>query len=99
MSKAEEKWLDVVLASDGDDKGHAAFVNKYDLDGFPYVVSELVGRSFGVGKLPYAVFIDEEGTISSMGLINSREHLESLFVAKKHGISSIQEYMKKSQQA
>ena len=63
--------------------------------GFPYVVSELLVKSYGVSKLPYAVLIDEQGKIASMGIVNSREHLESLFEAKEHKVASIQEYMKK----
>ena len=60
---------------------------------FPYVVSEHLGRSYGVAKLPYAVLIDEAGKLSSTGLVNTREHLESLFVAKETGVSSIQQYL------
>ncbi|HEY7775129.1 MAG TPA: hypothetical protein VIC02_01200, partial [Kineobactrum sp.] len=58
-------------------------------------VSELVGKTYGVSKLPYGVLIDEHGVIASMGIINSREHLDSLFEAKEHKVASIQEYMSK----
>ena len=30
-----------------------------------------------------------------MGIINSREHLESMFEAKERGVASIQEYVEK----
>jgi len=56
-------------------------------------VSEHLGRSYGVAKLPYAVLIDEAGKLSSTGLVNTREHLESLFIAKETGISSIQQFL------
>ena len=46
-------------------------------------MSEQLGRSYGVAKLPYAVLIDEAGKLSATGLVNTREHLESLFVAKE----------------
>ena len=52
-------------------------------------------KTYGVSKLPYAVLIDEQGKIASMGIVNSREHLESLFEAKEHKVASIQEYMNK----
>lgn len=94
MKKAEGEWLDVVLASDGNEQQHRKFVDEANLDHFDYVVSELLGRSFGVGKLPYAVLIGEDGKIASMGLVNSREHLESLFEAKERSVASIQDYMK-----
>jgi methylamine dehydrogenase accessory protein MauD len=57
------------------------------------VLSEQLGRSFGVAKLPYAVLIDESGKLSATGLVNTREHLESLFIAKERGVASIQQYL------
>ncbi len=90
---AERSWLDVVLASDGELDKHEAFVREKGLTKFPYVVSEHLGRSYGVSKLPYAVLIDEAGRLSSTGLVNTREHLESLFVAKETGVSSIQQFL------
>ena len=90
-----EKDIDFVLISDGDDD-HEKFVNEQELTDFPYTVTETVGRSFGVGKLPYGVLTDENGVISSLGIVNSREHLESLFEARKLGVGSIQEYLEKN---
>lgn len=87
-----EKDIDFVLISDGNDD-HEKFVNEQKLNDFPYTVTETVGRSFGVGKLPYGVLTDENGVISSLGIVNSREHLESLFEARKLGVGSIQEYL------
>ena len=90
---AERGWLDIILASDGERYKHEAFVREKGLTKFPYVVSEHLGRSYGVSKLPYAVLIDEAGRLSSTGLVNTREHLESLFVAKETGVSSIQQFL------
>ncbi len=90
---AERQWLDIVLASDGESYAHAEFVREKHLGKFPYVVSEHLGRSYGVAKLPYAVLIDEAGKLSSTGLVNTREHLESLFIAKETGVSNIQQYL------
>jgi methylamine dehydrogenase accessory protein MauD len=90
---AERGWLDIVLASDGDPGKHAAFVRDKSLGGFSYVLSEQLGRTYGVAKLPYAVLIDETGKLSSTGLVNTREHLESLFIAKEKGVSSIQQFL------
>jgi methylamine dehydrogenase accessory protein MauD len=90
---AERNWLDIVLASDGDFNQHVQFVRNKNLTNFPYVLSEHLGRSYGVAKLPYAVLIDEAGKLSSSGLVNTREHLESLFVAKETGVSNIQQFL------
>jgi methylamine dehydrogenase accessory protein MauD len=91
--KAEAAWLDIVLASDGGEDRHGDFVREKNLGKFPYVVSEQLGRSYGVAKLPYAVLIDEAGKLASTGLVNTREHLESLFVAKETGVSNIQQFL------
>jgi methylamine dehydrogenase accessory protein MauD len=90
---AERAWLDIVLASDGDAERQLQFVRDKGLGKFPYVLSEQLGRSFGVAKLPYAVLIDEAGKLSATGLVNTREHLESLFVAKERGVASIQQFL------
>jgi methylamine dehydrogenase accessory protein MauD len=94
-ARAEADWLRVILASDGEEQDHQAYVERKGLQAFPYVVSELLGKTFGVSKLPYAVLIDEQGKIASMGIINSREHLDSLFEAKERKVASIQDYMNK----
>ena len=93
MQRAE-KDTHIVLMSDGDTpEEHAAYVEAQNLGQFDYAISEVVGRSYGVGKLPYAVLIDERGVISSLGIVNSREHLESLFEADRLGVASIQDYL------
>lgn len=95
-ARAESSWLQVILASDGDNQDHNGYVRDKGLEAFPYVVSELLGKTYGVSKLPYAVLIDEKGLIASMGIINSREQLESLFEAKEKKVASIQDYLSKS---
>lgn len=93
---SEQSWLDIILASDGADLDHAGLISEHGLKDFVYVVSEVLGQSLGVGKLPYAVLMDEQGKIASLGIINSREHLESLFESKRLGVASIQDYVKGS---
>lgn len=97
-ARAEQAWVDVVLVSDGDNQDHAGYVRRKGLE-FPYVVSELVGKSYGVSKLPYAVLVDEHKQVASMGIVNSREHLDSLFEAKERGVASIQDYMNQRAEA
>ncbi len=92
-ASAESNWIELVLASDGHNQDHSGYVKQYGLQAFPYVISELLGKTYGVAKLPYAVLIDEAGNIASMGIINSREHLDSLFEAKEHKVASIQDYL------
>ena len=96
-ARAEASWLDVVLAGDGNEQAYRRLARNHGLDGVPMVLSEALGRSFGVSKLPYAVLLDELGRVASLGLINSREHLESLFEAKERGVASIQEFLARQQ--
>jgi methylamine dehydrogenase accessory protein MauD len=93
VALAERSRVDVVLASDGEEADHRRFVAAAGLESMPYVVSETLGRTFGVSKLPYGVLIAPDGRISSLGLVNNREHLESLFEAQERGVASIQEYL------
>ena len=88
----ERAWLDVVLASDGDSAEQREFVRSQGLDGVPYVVSAALGLAYQVSRLPFAALLDERGILRARGLVNSREHLESLFEAKRLGVASLQEY-------
>jgi methylamine dehydrogenase accessory protein MauD len=90
--KDERAWMDVVLASDGDAREQREFVRAQGLDGIPYVVSAALGLAYQVGRLPFAALLDERGILRARGLVNSREHLESLFEAKRLGVASLQEY-------
>lgn len=92
-ANAENDWLTIVLCSDGMESDHQGFIRDQGLQSFDYVVSELLGKTYGVAKLPYAVLVDETGRIASLGIINSREHLDSLFEAKERKVASIQEYL------
>jgi len=93
LRRDEGAWLDIVLASDGELREQRAFRERKRLRDFPYIVSMQLGLTYQVGKLPFAVLIDETGMVGAKGLINNREHLESLFEAKERGVSSIQEYV------
>lgn len=97
-ARAEADWLDVILAGDGRESAYRSMAKEYGLEALPLVLSEALGRSFGVSKLPYAVLIDENGRVASLGLVNSREHLESLFEAKERGVASIQEFLARNNQ-
>lgn len=93
VAKKEGDWVDLILASDGPEQEMAEFIVEQKLNQLKFVNSELLGQSYGVSKLPYAVLIDEQGIVRAMGIVNSREHIESLFNAKELGYSSLQEYM------
>jgi methylamine dehydrogenase accessory protein MauD len=96
--KSEKAWLEIILASDGDLPSQKEFVAAEQLDVFPLVVSSSLGLAYQVSRLPFAALIDADGVLRARGLINSREHLESLFEAKRLGVASVQEYMSRAAQ-
>lgn len=95
---SERDWLDIVLASDGEMAAQREFVLAQRLGAFPYVVSAPLGISYQVSRLPFAVLVDSKGVLRARGIVNSREHLESLFEAKRTGFASIQDYFEAAAQ-
>ena len=92
---AEAPRLRLVLASDGERDEHVAFRHRKQLDDVPYVLSTELGLHFAVAKLPTAILIDEHGVVRARGMVNTREHLESLFNAEEMGVTSIQDYLQR----
>lgn len=90
---AADGRTDLVLASDGVPDEHRAFVRRERLERHAYVLSTEVGLAYGVTKLPYAALIDAAGRLRARGLVNTREHVESLFEARERGVGSIQELL------
>jgi methylamine dehydrogenase accessory protein MauD len=91
--RRERPRVRVVLASDGPRLEHADFIAAESLAEFTYVLSEALGIAYGAGRLPHAVLIDGSGVVRASGLVNSREHLDSLFEARERGVGSLQEWM------
>ncbi|MGA2398115.1 MAG: methylamine dehydrogenase accessory protein MauD [Steroidobacteraceae bacterium] len=98
-SFAHAERLDVLLIGDGDDAEQRSMIREFGLEGVPYINSPQVGMTFHVGKLPYAVLLDAAGVIRAKGLVNNREHLESLLIAEETGFGTIQAYLSAKQQA
>ena len=62
-ARTESQSLEIIFAGDGDEAEHQRFVNAQSLGDFPYILSQELGMTYRVGKLPYAVLIDEAGII------------------------------------
>ena len=99
IARQEASWLRVVFASDGKNADHAAFRRAKGLDAFPYVVSTELGLTFQVAKLPYGVLLDEKGVLVSQGLTNNREHVESLFEARRLKVGTLQDFIARGEGA
>jgi len=94
LSMAQAERLRLVFASDGDRlEQHQAYVRDLRIDAYPYVVSQALGMSYAVSKLPFAILIGGDGVLKSKGLVNTREHLESLVESMRSGIRSLQEFV------
>jgi len=96
IRRREQPRVEVILASDGPAAEHDRFVAAESLQEFPYVLSERLGLAFGAGRLPHAVLVDGGGIVRASGLVNSREHLDSLFEARERGVASLQEYLERT---
>jgi methylamine dehydrogenase accessory protein MauD len=92
-SFARRENLDVVFVGDDEASDLRRMIADLGIAGLPFVNGSAAGRAFNVDKLPHAVLLDEAGVILSKGLVNSREHLESLVVSHEMGLKSVQDYI------
>ncbi|OYQ29562.1 thiol-disulfide isomerase [Sandarakinorhabdus cyanobacteriorum] len=97
VANDEADRLTVVLASDGDEPAQRRMIEEQKLFEFPLVLSSELGMAYGVSKLPHAALIDADGRLAASGLINNREHLESLLTAQDLGVASLQEFLARPQ--
>jgi methylamine dehydrogenase accessory protein MauD len=94
--RAERESVRLVLASDGPRDEHDTFVCAFGLAERVYVLSHELGMAYQVDKLPYAALIDADGVLRAKGMVNTREHVESLFEALAQGVGSVQDYLRRA---
>lgn len=92
-SFARDERVALTFVGDDDLAAQRAMIAQHGLEAYDFVNGPEVGQAYGVAKLPFAVLLDAEGAILSKGLVNSREHLESLIVAHEMGIKTVQDYI------
>lgn len=90
---AQSEHLELLLIGDGDADQQRQMAERHGIELAGFANAPEVGRAFQVAKLPYAVLISADGIIAAQGLVNSREHLESLVTAYELGLKSVQEYL------
>jgi methylamine dehydrogenase accessory protein MauD len=90
---AASEQLDLLLVGDGELDQQRQMAQRHELPPERCANAPEAGRAFQVAKLPYAVLVNELGVIAAQGLVNSREHLESLVTAHELGLRSVQEYL------
>jgi methylamine dehydrogenase accessory protein MauD len=96
---ARSERLQVLFVGDAEAGEQRKLMGQFQLDERSFVNGPEVGLTYRIDKLPYAVLLDERGIIAAKGLVNSREHFESLIVAKESGYSTIQAYLKSRNEA
>ena len=90
----QESSVTVRYASDGETtSAHERYATEHGIPLSNYLLSRDLGISIGVNKLPFAALINRDGVLRARGLVNNREHLESLLAAHELDVSSLQEYL------
>jgi methylamine dehydrogenase accessory protein MauD len=96
---ARSESIDLLFVGDGVSGELITMAQKHDIELAQFANSTETALAYHVGKLPYAVLISPGGKIISQGLVNTREHLESLLTVAETGVGSIQEYLRARAQA
>jgi methylamine dehydrogenase accessory protein MauD len=97
---ARDEKLRLIFASDGEEvEQHARYVKDLRIGDYPYILSQPLGMKFAVSKLPFAALIGPDGALRSKGLVNTREHLESLVNSMESGIDTLQDYVRSLEDA
>lgn len=91
---SERGSLRILYASDGETpETHLRYADEQGIPADQYIISRDLGISLGVNKLPFAALVDADGVLRGRGLVNNREHIESLLTAEELDVSSVQEYL------
>jgi len=95
VADGESSWLSVaVVGLDPSEDENRAFLSRHGLKGLRLIASPDIASRYSVGTTPYAVLIDSEGLVRAKGLVNSREHVESLFAAMESGYATMEGYVR-----
>ncbi|WP_415449683.1 methylamine utilization protein MauD [Acetobacter syzygii] len=88
-----KEQLELVLAGDDDLVVQAHFAQQTGTSPALFVNDPALGRALEVDKLPAAFLLDQQGVLIARGLVNNREHLESLLNAWESGFNTVQAYI------
>lgn len=87
--EAEGVWVLTI----GSEQVHHDYIRKRGLDRHPVVAEESLPEELRLGGAPFAIWADAEGVVRAKGMVNTREHLESLRAAAAGGHDSIESYL------
>jgi hypothetical protein len=89
-SEADAAYV-MVLGSRGT---QVAYAHEHDLAAMAVLSEDQLPGSWQVQGAPFAVWISATGEAKAKGMVNNREHLESLHNAVRTGHPSVESYMK-----
>ncbi len=93
IDMARRERLELVFVGDADRAEQEALSQDFGISPAQFVNGTEIGMAYAVDKLPHAALVDAEGILVARGLVNSREHLESLVVAQETGFASVQSWL------
>jgi methylamine dehydrogenase accessory protein MauD len=70
-----------------------AYAQKNGLEGRPGISEDALPGSWRVGGAPFGLWIGADGKVKAKGMVDRREHLESLMLAAELGHPSIESYV------
>lgn len=87
--QVEGAWVMVL----GTDETQIAYARRYGLDVAPVFSEQRMPPGFRLEGAPFACWIDGQGIVRAKGMVNHREHLESLARAVETGHPSMDSYL------
>lgn len=94
-----QEQLELVLAGDDTVATQTHFAQQTGTSYARFINDPALGRALEVDKLPAAFLLDQQGVLIARGLVNNREHLESLLNAWESGFGTVQAYIAHSRKA
>ncbi len=70
-----------------------AYAREKGLEAYPGLSEEALPPSWRVGSAPFGLWVGADGKVKAKGMVDRREHLESLLLAAEIGHPSIQSYV------
>lgn len=90
---ARREQVDLLFAGDDTQAVQERFIAASGMPADHFVNDPALGRALEVDKLPAAFLLAPDGVLLARGLVNSREHLESLLNAWESGFATVQDYI------
>ncbi|NHO32588.1 thioredoxin domain-containing protein [Acetobacter fallax] len=92
-SFCDRENISLIFVTDDTAEGEQKLVRTLDIDSGHLINNTETGRMLAVDRVPFAVLLKQSGDVEARGLVNNREHLESLLTVTETGYESIQSFL------